>query len=458
MPRTKIVFICQSCGNESPKWIGRCPECNEWNTYTEKAISSASMARKAPPGAGTPVQELAHLTAASVPRLTLPMTEFNRVLGGGIVQGSVVLIGGDPGIGKSTLLLEVAGMAAERLGRVLYVSGEESVHQIKIRADRLGVRGDGLFILPETGLDNIIERGNDILPKLVIIDSIQTVYASDLPSTAGSIVQVRECTLRLLRWAKSTNIPVFLVGHVTKDGSIAGPNTLEHIVDVVLYLEGERFSSYRLLRGAKNRFGSTNEVGVFEMRDQGLVEVTNPSQVFLSQRSEGAVGSVIVPTLEGTRPLLVEIQALTNPTIFGMPRRNANGVDYNRLLLITAVLTKRTRLALGAQDVIANVAGGIRVNEPAADLGIALAIASSFKNARVNPDMVAIGEIGLSGELRTVSQLDKRLAEAAKLGFTSCLMPPAPSNLKIPREIKPIPATSLSQALRLGLMKEEPAE
>jgi DNA repair protein RadA/Sms len=264
--------------------------------------------------------------------------------------------------------------------------------------------------------------------------------------------------LRLMRWAKSRNIPVFLVGHVTKDGSIAGPNTLEHIVDVVLYLEGERFSSYRLLRGAKNRFGSTNEVGVFEMRDQGLVEVINPSQVFLSQRSEGAVGSVIVPTLEGTRPLLVEIQALTSPTIFGMPRRNANGLDYNRLLLITAVLTKRARLALGAQDVIANVAGGIRVNEPAADLGIALAIASSFRNARVNPDMAAIGEIGLSGELRSVSQLDKRLAEAAKLGFTSCLMPPAHSSLKIPREIKPIPATSLSQALRLGLMKEEPAE
>ena len=458
MPRTKIVFICQSCGNESPKWIGHCPECNEWNTYTEKAISLASASKKASLSAVTPVQELSHLSTTSMPRLTLPMTEFNRVLGGGIVQGSVVLIGGDPGIGKSTLLLEVAGMAAERLGWVLYVSGEESVHQIKIRADRLGVRGDGLFLLPETGLESIIERGNEIAPKLVIIDSIQTVYASDLPSTAGSIVQVRECTLRLLRWAKSTNIPVFLVGHVTKDGSIAGPNTLEHIVDVVLYLEGERYSSYRLLRGAKNRFGSTNEVGVFEMRDQGLVEVTNPSQVFLSQRSEGAVGSVIVPTLEGTRPLLVEIQALTSPTIFGMPRRNANGLDYNRLLLITAVLTKRTRLALGTQDVIANVAGGIRVNEPAADLGIALAIASSFKNARVSPDMIAIGEIGLSGELRSVSQLDKRLVEAAKLGFTSCLMPPPPGTLKIPREIKPITATSLSQALRLGLLKEESAD
>jgi DNA repair protein RadA/Sms len=458
MPRTKIVFVCQSCGNESPKWIGRCPECNEWNTYAQKSVSPASVARKASTGASAPVQELSNLTANAVPRITLPLTEFNRVLGGGIVQGSVVLIGGDPGIGKSTLLLEVAGMAAERLGRVLYVSGEESVHQIKLRADRLGVRGDGLFLLPETELENIIERGSELSPGLVIIDSIQTVYASDLPSAAGSIVQVRECTLRLMRWAKSSNIPVFLVGHVTKDGSIAGPNTLEHIVDVVLYLEGERFSSYRLLRGAKNRFGSTDEVGVFEMRDRGLVEVANPSQVFLSQRAEGAVGSVIVPTIEGTRPLLVEIQALTSPTIFGMPRRNANGLDYNRLLLITAVLTKRARLALGTQDVIANVAGGIRVNEPAADLGIALAIASSFKNARVNPEMVAIGEIGLSGELRAVSQLDKRLAEAAKLGFTSCLMPPAPASLKIPREIKPVAATSLSQALRLGLMKEEPAD
>ncbi|TET75460.1 MAG: DNA repair protein RadA [Dehalococcoidia bacterium] len=446
MPRPKSVFVCQQCGNESPKWLGHCPDCDQWNTYVETVVKHTPAAT--PP---TPVQELSQLPTNSAPRLALPLTEFNRVLGGGIVPGSMVLIAGDPGIGKSTLLLEVAGMTAEREGKVLYVSGEESVHQIKLRADRLGIRGEGLYLLPETDLENIIERGREMSPRLVVIDSIQAVYLSGLTSAAGSLAQVRECTLRLMRWAKSSNTPIFIVGHVTKDGAIAGPHTLEHIVDVVLYLEGERFSAYRLLRGVKNRFGSTNEVGVFEMRDQGLVEIANPSQVFLSQRSQGAIGSVIVPTLEGTRPLLVEIQALTSPTSFGLPRRNANGVDYNRLLMITAVLTKRVRLALGNQDIIANVVGGIRVNEPAADLGLALAIASSSRNARVNPDLVAIGEVGLSGELRAVSQLEKRLSEAAKLGFKSCLLPPLQSGQKPPPGIEPIPVSSLSQALKLGL-------
>jgi DNA repair protein RadA/Sms len=456
MPRPKNVYVCQQCGNESPKWLGRCPECNEWNTYVEAVVSPAPKGKS--PSSVTQAQELSKVSTNAAPRITLPIAEFNRVLGGGIVPGSVVLIGGDPGIGKSTLLLEVAGMIAERVGNVLYVSGEESAHQIKLRADRLGLRGEGLFLLPETDLESILERGNEVAPRLVIIDSIQTVHSSDISSAAGSLAQVRECTQRLMRWAKSSNTPIFIVGHVTKDGSIAGPNTLEHIVDVVLYLEGERYSSYRLLRGAKNRFGSTDEVGVFEMRDRGLVEVPNPSQVFLSQRSEGAVGSVIVPTIEGTRPLLVEIQALTSPTAFGLPRRNANGVDYNRLLMITAVLTKRARLALGSQDIITNVAGGIKVNEPAADLGIALAIASSFKNARVNPDIVAIGEVGLSGELRAVSQLEKRLAEAAKLGFTSCLIPPPQGSQKLPTYIKTISVSTLFQALKAALMKEESAE
>jgi len=451
MPRPKNVFVCQNCGNESPKWLGRCPDCNEWNTYVETLVTPTP--KVAPSGSATQAQELSRLPANSVPRIALPLAEFNRVLGGGIVPGSMVLIGGDPGIGKSTLLLEVASLTAESVGKVLYVSGEESAHQIKLRADRLGLRGEGLFLLPETDLQAIIERGQEMAPRLVIIDSIQTVHSNDLSSAAGSVGQVRECTQRLMRWAKSSNIPIFIVGHVTKDGSIAGPNTLEHIVDVVLYLEGERYSSYRLLRGAKNRFGSTDEVGVFEMRDKGMVEVSNPSQVFLSQRSEGAVGSVIVPTIEGTRPLLVEIQALTSPTAFGLPRRNANGVDYNRLLMISAVLTKRTRLSLGNQDIIANAVGGLKVNEPAADLGIALAIASSFKNAGVKPNLVAIGEIGLSGELRAVSQLEKRLAEAAKLGFTSCLIPPLQSGQKVPREMKPIEINSLSQALKAGLEK-----
>ncbi len=453
MPKPKSVFVCQNCGNESPKWLGRCPECNEWNTYVESLVSPAPKATQL--SSRTQAQELSRLPTNSVPRLALPLAEFNRVLGGGIVPGSMVLIGGDPGIGKSTLLLEVAGMIAESVGKVLYVSGEESAHQIKLRADRLGLRGEGLFLLPETDLQSIIERGQEISPRLVIIDSIQTVHSSDLSSAAGSVGQVRECTQRLMRWAKSSNTPIFIVGHVTKDGSIAGPNTLEHIVDVVLYLEGERYSSYRLLRGAKNRFGSTDELGVFEMRDRGMVEVANPSLVFLSQRSEGAVGSVIVPTIEGTRPLLVEIQALTSPTAFGLPRRNANGVDYNRLLMITAVLTKRARLSLGTQDIITNVVGGLKVNEPAADLGIALAIASSFKNAGVNPSLVAIGEIGLSGELRSVSQLEKRLAEAAKLGFTSCLIPPLPGGQKLPREMKPIAVSSLSQAIRAGLSQDK---
>ena len=448
MPRPKSVFVCQQCGSESPKWLGHCPGCDQWNTYVETVVKRTPTATATSP---TQVQELSQLSSDSMPRLALPLTEFNRVLGGGIVPGSMVLIGGDPGIGKSTLLLEVAGMVAEREGKVLYVSGEESAHQIKLRADRLGIRGEGLFLLPETDLETIIERGTEISPRLVVIDSIQAVSQSGLTSAAGSIAQVRECTSRLMQWAKSSNTPIFIVGHVTKDGAIAGPHTLEHIVDVVLYLEGERFSAYRLLRGAKNRFGSTNEVGIFEMRDQGLVEIANPSQVFLSQRSEGAIGSVIVPTLEGTRPLLVEIQALTSPTSFGLPRRNANGVDYNRLLMITAVLTKRARLPLGNQDIIANVVGGIRVNEPAADLGIALAIASSSRNARVNPDLVAIGEIGLSGELRAVSQLEKRLAEAAKLGFKSCLLPPLQGGQKMPPEIEPIVTKSLSQALKLGL-------
>jgi len=446
MPRPKSVFICQQCGSESPKWLGRCPECEQWNTYVE------AVARRAPAAtARTPVQELARLSSESMPRLALPLAEFNRVLGGGVVPGSMMLIGGDPGIGKSTLLLQAAGAIAESAGPVLYVSGEESVHQIRLRADRLGVRGERLFLLPETELEAIIERGDEISPRAVVVDSIQTVYHGGLGSSAGSIAQVRECTSRLMQWAKATNTPVFLVGHVTKDGAIAGPHTLEHIVDVVLYLEGERFSAYRLLRGVKNRFGSTNEVGVFEMRDRGLVEISNPSRALLAQRTEGAVGSAIVPTLEGTRPLLVEIQALTSPTVFGLPRRNANGIDYNRMLMIAAVLTKRARLTLGNQDIITNVVGGIRVNEPAADLGIALAIASSLRSAGVRPDLVALGEIGLSGELRAVSQLDKRLSEAVQLGFKACLVPPLAGGQKPPKGIELIPVGSVSRALKMGL-------
>ncbi len=370
-----------------------------------------------------PPQELSRVSDEETPRLAISLAEFNRVLGGGIVPGSLVLIGGDPGIGKSTLLLQVSAAVAQDGGRVLYVTGEESLGQVKLRSKRLGLGGEQLFILPETDLESILEHLAEASPDLAIIDSIQTVHLDGLDSAPGSVGQIRECTMRLMQWSKIANVPILISGHVTKDGAIAGPRALEHIVDVVLYLEGEPFSAYRLLRGVKNRFGSTNEVGIFEMRSQGLVEVDNPSEAFLSQRVKEAVGSAVVPTLEGTRPLLVEIQALTSTTSFGLPRRTANGVDFNRLLLITAVLTKRAGLALGSQDIMVNVAGGLKVSEPAADLGVALAIASSLRGTAIDPNLVAIGELGLSGELRAVPHLERRLNEAAKLGFKRCLLP-----------------------------------
>ena len=445
----RIIFVCQQCGRESPKWLGRCPDCQEWNSFVQTAAPRPSAPGKTQ-AAGALPQELAQVTTERASRLSLPLAEFNRVLGGGIVPGSLVLIGGDPGIGKSTLLLEVSAMATVGRGKVLYVSGEESLEQIKLRADRLGIRGEGLYLLAETDLEAIIGRIEELSPSLVTVDSIQTVCCEDLAAAPGSVAQVRECTLRLMRWAKANAVPVLIAGHVTKDGAIAGPRTLEHIVDVVLYLEGEPFSAYRLLRGVKNRYGSTNEVGIFEMRGQGLVEVDNPSQAFLSQRRAKAVGSVVVPSLEGTRPLMVEIQALTTPTAFGLPRRTANGVDYGRLLLIAAVLSKRCGLALASQDIIANAVGGLRVSEPAADLGIALAIASSFRNVDIEPDLAAVGEVGLSGELRPVSQLERRLAEAARLGFKGCLAP-RPTPALAARDIEIIEVSDLGEALRRGL-------
>jgi DNA repair protein RadA/Sms len=382
------------------------------------------------------------------------LAEFNRVLGGGIVPGSLVLIGGDPGIGKSTLLLQVSAMAAHQGSKVLYVSGEESLEQVRLRADRLSLAGGGLYILAETNLEAILGQLDRGVPNLVVVDSIQTVYVDELGSAPGSVGQIRECTMRLMGWAKAAGVPVLLSGHVTKDGAIAGPRILEHIVDVVLYLEGEAFSAHRLLRSVKNRFGSSNEVGIFEMRGEGLVEVDNPSTVFLSQRAEEAVGSAVVPTLEGTRPLLVEIQALTSTTGFGFPRRTANGIDFNRLLLIVAVLGKRVGLALGSQDIIVNVVGGLRVNEPASDLGVALAIASSLRGVAVDQGLVAVGEVGLSGELRGVSQLERRLAEAGKLGFQRCLIPkrargadPAAQGIEL------IDVESVSEALKVALSK-----
>ena len=447
----KVVFICQQCGKESPKWLGRCPSCQEWNTFVETQVSSSK-------GAGTltqvgsPVRELSQITAEEMPRLVLPSAEFNRVLGGGIVPGSLVLISGDPGIGKSTLLLQVSAMIAQQGKKVVYASGEESLYQTRLRADRLGVKGEGLYLLAETDFEVVLERMEEISPSLGVIDSIQTVYLRELEGAPGSISQIRECTLRLMQWAKLSAIPLLITGHVTKEGAIAGPKALEHIVDVVLYLEGESFSTYRLLRGVKNRFGSTNEVGIFEMRDQGLMEVENPSQVFLSQRSKGAVGSVVAPTLEGTRPLLVEMQALTTVTSFGLPRRTANGIDFNRLLLIIAVLTKRAGLRLSNQDIIVNVVGGLKISEPAADLAVALSIASSFSDKEVDPNLVAVGEVGLSGEVRGVPQLERRLIEAARQGFTRCVGPRVSlSSLTPPQGMETLAVNSLREALRVAL-------
>ena len=456
MPKArKNVFICQQCGNESARWFGRCPQCDAWNSLVETlpAPESASRGLGAPTPGGAKPESLARVSSADYPRLQVPIGEFNRVLGGGIVPGSLVLIGGDPGIGKSTLLLQVSALLADGDRSVLYVSGEESVQQLRMRADRLGAARERLFVLAETNLEQIAQQVQALRPGLVIIDSIQAMYLDELESSAGSIGQLRECTARFMRLAKTSHIPIFLVGHVTKEGAIAGPRVLEHIVDTVLYLEGERFHSYRLLRAVKNRFGSTNEVGVFEMRGEGLVEVRNPSEAFLAERSAGATGSAVVVTLEGTRALLVEVQALTTTTNFGLPRRTANGIENSRLLMLTAVLTKRVGLALGNQDIYVNVVGGLKIGEPAADVGVALAIASSFRERPVPPDLTAIGEVGLTGELRSVGQVERRLVEAANLGFKRCLLPAALTRRPLQSNgVELLGVASLSEALAVALV------
>ncbi len=451
-PRESTIYICQQCGKESLKWLGRCPNCQEWNSFVETRIAAPTTPHQISPI--SPPQELSQIKSDTRDRFPIPMTEFNRVLGGGTVAGSLVLIAGEPGIGKSTLLLQVAHLITGTLGSAIYISGEETLRQIKLRSERLKIKGDKLYLAAETDLEVILNQFEQLKPNLAIIDSIQTVYLSRLEATPGSITQVRECTLELMRWAKLNATPMFIAGHVTKDGAIAGPRVLEHIVDVVLYLEGEPFSSYRLLRCVKNRFGSTNEVGVFEMRSEGLLEVSDPSQALLSQRPNQAIGSVVVPTLEGSRPLLVEIQALTNPTSFGLPRRTANGVDFGRLLLITAVLSRRAGLKLGNQDIIVNVTGGLKIGEPAADLGMALAIASSYRDIGTTPGLVAVGEVGLSGELRSVPQLERRLSEAARLGFKRCLMPLAGTEAN-GKDVELIPASTLREAIEQGLVKSK---
>jgi len=456
----KNVFICQQCGKESPKWLGRCPDCQAWNSFVETRVTLSRTPSQLS-SIGNRPQELSQVEKGDFPRFHLGFAEVNRVLGGGLVPGSLVLVGGEPGIGKSTLLLQISAMMAENNKIVAYISGEESINQVKLRSARLGIGGKGIYFLSEPDLAAVLECLEELSPELAIIDSIQTMYLEDVAGMPGSISQVRECTWRLERWAKQNDVPLLITGHVTKEGAIAGPGTLEHIVDVVLYFEGEPFSSYRVLRSVKNRFGSTHEVGIFEMSDRGLNEVDNPSQVFLSAYKDGTMGSVVVPTLEGNRPLLVEIQALTTPNSYTPPRRIANGVDFNRLLLIIAVLTKRAGLKLFNHDIIVNVTGGLRVNEPAIDLGIASAIASSFRDAKPISGLVALGEVGLNGELRGVSHVDRRIAEANRLGFKSCLMPRLSPVIAgemkkslHPADIHLIEVGSVAEALRLGLTRE----
>ncbi len=449
--KVRTVYTCSECGQESAKWAGRCPECNAWNTFVERTMQPATpaMGRARPTnGSAPPPVRMSDLSGEEYPRVEVGISEFDRVLGGGIVPGSLILIGGDPGIGKSTIIAQVAAKVATGERSVLYVSGEESAHQIKLRSRRLGITGEQVYLLTETNLTDALNAADRIQPDLLIIDSIQTVYAPELQNAPGSVAQLRECTMRLMQWAKRSATPAFVIGHVTKEGEIAGPRLLEHIVDVVLYLEGERFSNYRLLRGVKNRFGAVSEVGVFEMLGSGLACVENPSEVFLAEREQGAIGSVIVPTVEGSRPVLVEIQALASPSAIPTPRRTASGIEFTRLLLIAAVLTKRAGIRLSDQDLIVNVVGGLKVNEPAADLAVALAIASSYRDEPLPGDMIALGEIGLGGELRSISHLDQRLAEAEKLGFRSALIPRTALRRGKPQtRLHLIPADSLREAM-----------
>lgn len=422
MAKIKSVYICQSCGYESPKWMGRCPGCLEWNTMVEEMVNKKKMGRaNGKPSSAKPVP-INSIDLSQEPRRHTGINELDRVLGGGIVKGSVTLVGGDPGIGKSTLLLQLAGNLAPQ-SKVLYISGEESIKQIKIRGKRLGVNNENLLILGETDIDLVIEQVEKMMPEAIIVDSIQTVYTSDIASAPGSVSQVRETTGKLLRMAKSLSIPTFIVGHVTKQGALAGPRILEHMVDTVLYFEGERYQSYRIIRAVKNRFGSTNEIGIFEMKDKGLVEVPNPSELMLEGRPVGVPGTVVICSMEGTRSMLVELQALISTSNLGMPRRMATGIDYNRLSMLLAVMEKRLGMQLQGQDAFVNVVGGLKIDEPAADLGIAIAVASSFKNRPVDDDIVIIGEVGLTGEVRAVNSIEKRVMEAQKLGFSKCLVP-----------------------------------
>ena len=458
MAKRKTQYVCSSCGRTTPAYMGKCPKCGLFGTMEEEVLVTETAVtvknRRAQGHIASKPQRLAEVTSDGLDRMSVPVAEFARVLGGGVVHGSLVLVGGEPGIGKSTLLLQIAAMIANAHGPVLYISGEESARQIKMRADRMKVQAHDLYLVTETNLTGVFRHIEEIQPALVIVDSIQTTYDERLTSSAGSVSQVRECASSFQDLAKNSGVTIFLVGHVTKEGAIAGPRVLEHIVDTVLYLEGDPFHRYRLLRSVKNRFGATSEVGVFEMREEGMVEVPNPSEAFLAERQANAPGSAIAVTIEGTRPLLVEVQALASATTFPNPRRTANGVDYNRLLLLTAVLTRRVNVSLFDKDVFVNVIGGLQIGEPAADLAVAVALASSVKDQPIHADMAFVGEIGLSGELRAVSQLEVRLKEASKLGFRRCVVPRSTQkqNYKTPAGLELIGCRTLAEAIKAALV------
>lgn len=447
----KSVYFCQNCGHEESKWLGQCPACREWNTFVEEKVTPAA-AKAVKERKDAQVVTLSSIETDEDDRMNTGIEELDRVLGGGIVKGSLVLVGGDPGIGKSTLLLQVCQRLSAAGRKLLYISGEESLKQIKLRANRMGEFTENLYLLCETSLDiirGIIEQQK---PDMVVIDSIQTMYNEEVGSAPGSVSQVRESTNIFMQLAKGLNISIFIVGHVTKEGTVAGPRVLEHMVDTVLYFEGDRHASYRILRGVKNRFGSTNEIGVFEMRKEGLTEVKNPSEFMLSGKPEHASGSVVACAMEGTRPMLMEIQALVCKTNFGMPRRTAAGLDYNRVNLLMAVLEKRLGLPLSGYDAYVNIAGGIRLNEPAADLGIVLAVASSYKNRPIAEEVIAFGEVGLSGEVRAVSMPEQRVSEAKKLGFTTCILPEVSVKTVGKVEgVKIIGVKSVGEAISAGL-------
>ena len=447
--KEKSVFYCKECGYESAKWMGQCPACRQWNTMSEERITVSSKGSVAKAERKEAVlSKMSEISTAKEERVATGMKELDRVLGGGIVPGSLTLVGGDPGIGKSTILLQTCRFLGNAGHSVLYISGEESLKQIKLRAERIGEFTDDVQLLCETNLDIIEEVIKKVKPEIVIIDSIQTMYSEDVGSAPGSVSQVREATSVLMQIAKGLEISVFIVGHVTKEGTVAGPRVLEHMVDTVLYFEGDRHASYRILRGVKNRFGSTNEIGVFEMREQGLVEVENPSEFMLSGRPEGENGCIVTCSVEGTRPILIEIQALVCRTNFGIPRRQAIGTDLNRLNLLMAVLEKRLGMSMGDCDAYVNIAGGMRITEPAIDLGIVLALVSSFRNRAIEEDVMAFGEVGLSGEVRAVSQMQTRVSEAKKLGFKTCIVPAScKDSLQDVKGIKLIYVSSVTDAI-----------